>query len=304
MINSIADLRLFLAICDHGSIAGAARQMGMTPAAASKRLMAFEAQVGRRLFHRNTRSLALTAEGTTLHAYALGIVDRADEAEGMVSGAGGLAGRLRITASATFATLYLGPALDSFMRRHPRLVIDLDLTDRVVDLVAEGVDVAVRYGNLQDSRLVARRLLGGRQILCAAPAYLDTRGRPATPQDLSDHACIALEPDPQWKLARGAETQAVRMRPVFRSSLGTMVRDMALRGHGIALLADWLVAEDLREGRLEPVLPEWSTDPVAIHAVYASREHLPARVRLFIDHLLAHFAPGARDEGKNGMEQA
>jgi LysR family transcriptional regulator, transcriptional activator for dmlA len=289
VIDSILDLRLFVAIRDHGSIAAAARHAHMTPAAASKRLLAMEAQIGRRLFHRSTRSLTLTADGAALHSHAVAIIDRAEEAHGMLSGADGLVGRLRVTASATFGALYLGAALDAFMREHPRLVIDVDLTDRVVDLVAEGVDVAIRYGNLQDSRLVARRLLEGRQILCASPEYLAERGQPEEPADLAEHDCVSLEANPRWHIARGDEEAVVQMRPKFRSSLGAMVRDLTLRGHGVALLADWLVAGDVARGALVPVLPAWSSHPVALHAVYASREHLPARVRVFIDDLVRHF---------------
>jgi LysR family transcriptional regulator, transcriptional activator for dmlA len=290
MIDSILDLRLFVAIRDHGSIAAAARHARMTPAAASKRLLAMEAQIGRRLFHRSTRSLTLTADGAALHAHAVAIIDRAEEAAGMLSGADGLAGRLRITASATFGALYLGTVLDAFMRVHPKLTIDVDLTDRVVDLVAEGVDVAIRYGNLQDSRLVARRLLEGRQILCASPDYLAVRGHPAEPSDLDLHDCVALEANPRWHIMRGESEAVLQMRPKFRTSLGAMVRDLTLRGHGVALLADWLVAGDIARGALVPVLPDWSSHPVALHAVYASREHLPARVRVFIDHLVEHFS--------------
>jgi LysR family transcriptional activator of dmlA len=292
MLNSISDLRLFLAILEHGSISAAAAQSRLTAAAASKRLMALEDGIGKRLFHRSTRALRPTSDALEFVPLVRALVARADDADRFLGGSGEVSGHLRLTASATFADRFLGPVLDTFLRLHPKVTIDVDLTDRVLDLISEGVDVAIRYGNLEDSRLVARRLLKGRQILCASPQYLDQFGRPEKPDDLLTHRCLVLGSNDRWRIEHHGQWETAHVSPAFTSSMGAMVRQMAIRGHGVALLADWLVSQDLSEGALEQVLPSLLTAEVGIYAVYPSRDHMPTRLRILIDHLVSSLGDG------------
>ena len=299
MLNSISDLRLFLAILEQGSISAAAAQSRMTPAAASKRLMALEDGIGKRLFHRSTRALQPTSDALEFLPLVRVLLAKADDADRFLGGSSDVSGHLRLTASATFADRFLGPVLDAFLRLHPKVTVDVDLTDRVLDLISEGVDVAIRYGSLEDSRLVARRVLKGRQILCAAPRYFDEFGRPKKPADLLAHRCLVLGNNDRWRIQYHGQWKTVHVSPTFTSSMGAMVRHMAIRGHGIALLADWLVNQDLAEGALEQVMPGLLTPEVGIYAVYPSRDHMPTRLRVLIDHLVSSLADETGEAPQN-----
>ncbi len=293
MFASLEDLSLISAINEAGSVRAAADRMTLTPAAASKRLSALEDKMGLRIFNRTTRRLSPTAEGERLLAHAEAILAAVAEAEDDLSGRGGtLSGSLRLTASATFGSLFLIPAIAAFLERHPTLHVSLDLTDGIVDLTAEGIDLALRHGALPDSRLVASRLVASRRLVCATPGYLERHGRPEHPNDLVGHRCLPLGPELRWALTQDRHTVTVPVKGPFTCTMGEGLRQMTLTGAGVALLTDWLVCRDLAEGRLVSVLEDWRVEPEhALYAVYPSRVHLPRKTRAFIDHLRASWTP-------------
>lgn len=310
MADRLSDLGLFLRILDRGSISAAARSLGISTAVASQRLARFEAALGVRLVHRTTRRLSATREGTELAAHGRPLIEDLDAlTAGLRGGAGEVSGVLRITAPASFGRLYLSPVLPAFLARHPALALQAHLSDDVIDLLACGIDLALRIGSLEPSSLVARRLADDHRVLVAAPSYLAQRGAPRTPADLAHHDCLLLMSSAgttgihdRWQLrdARGRET-SVRVAGRFVSSLGEVVRDAAVAGLGIALHSEWMVCDELRAGRLARVLPGHAPPPAGIYAITPPRRLVPARVQVFIDFLADQFAtapPWQRDPGR------
>lgn len=290
-MDRLDDLALFLRVLDQGSISAAARSLDLSPAMASQRLARLEQALGVRLLHRTTRRLHPTPEGLALAEQGRGLVGDLDTLFGSLQASGEqIRGQLRVTTSATFGRLYLSPLLLEFMDRHPQLQVNVDLNDRVVDLVSEGFDLAVRIGALDDSALVARSLAPNRRVLVASPDYLARRGTPQRPTDLAEHDCLILTGahgrQDQWTLgdARGGET-TVRVRGRIESNFGELLRDAAVAGRGIASHSTWHVAGDLRTGRLQQVLPDFPLATTAIWAVMPQRRLVPLRVRALVDFL-------------------
>ncbi|MBZ8142654.1 LysR family transcriptional regulator [Rubrivivax gelatinosus] len=298
-MDRLDDLNLFLRVLDEASISAAARALDLSPAVASQRLARLEKDLGVRLLHRTTRRLHPTPEGLALAEQGRGLVADLDALVGGLRQSGGqVAGTLRVTTSATFGRLYLSPLLPEFLALHPQLRISVDLDDRVVDLVSAGYDLAIRIGALDDSTLVARRLAPNRRVLVASPDYLKRRGTPQVPADLAAHDCLLLTGtqgrQTHWLLAdgHGGET-AVRVRGRVESNFGELLRDAAVAGAGIALHSTWHVAEDLRAGRLQLVLPDYPPATTGIWAVMPQRRLLPPRVREFVEFLAGRFGDGA-----------
>ncbi|WP_285424754.1 LysR family transcriptional regulator [Pseudomonas sp. efr-133-TYG-103a] len=286
MLDSIDDLRFFAEVYASGSIRAAAEKLGISPAGGSKRLLGLEDRIGHRLFNRTTRRLSPTTYGEHFHPHVLTILEGVDAAQRVLANDADIAGRLRITASATLARSYLSEVVSSYLNRYPKVSVELDLTDRMVDLIAEGVDLAIRYGALEDSTLIAQQITPCRRLVCASPAYWRDHGMPSSPAQLSAHTALIIGAQRRWVFARDDVQEAVRMRGRFAASMGEVVKQMALDGHGVALLADWHVAEDLRAGRLVEALADWSVEPpIGIFAVYPSRENVSPAVRSFIAHL-------------------
>ena len=290
-MDRLDDLALFLRVLDQGSISAAARSLDLSPAMASQRLARLEQALGVRLLHRTTRRLHPTPEGLALAEQGRGLVDDLGTLFGSLQDSGQqVGGTLRVTTSATFGRLYLSPLLLEFLDRHPQLQVNVDLNDRVVDLVSEGFDLAIRIGALDDSTLVARSLAPNRWVLVASPDYLARRGRPQLPSDLEAHDCLVLTGasgrQDQWTLGdgRGGET-TVRVRGRIESNFGELLRDAAVAGRGIALHSTWHVAGDLRAGRLQQVLPEHPPATTGIWAVMPQRRLVPPRVRALVDFL-------------------
>ena len=288
-MSRIDDLQLFLRVFDAGSISAAARRLDLSVAVASQRLRALEQSLGVRLFHRTTRSLTPTAEGLALAEQGRPLVD---DLQTLISGLGeagtAVTGTLRLTTSATFARQYVSPLLPAFMRRHPQLRLSVDLSDQMHDLVTAGFDLALRIGAMEDSSLVAKRLAANRRVLCASADYLRRRGAPARPEDLAQHDCLILVGSQGradvWRMKdkRGREV-AVRVDGPLDSSQGEVLRDAAVAGMGIAIHSTWHVADDLRAGRLQLVLPDCKLPETGIHAVMPQRRLVPARVTAFVD---------------------
>ncbi|SIQ49837.1 LysR family transcriptional regulator [Solilutibacter tolerans] len=288
-MDRLDDLALFLRVLDQGSISAAARQLDLSPAVASQRLARLEQSLGVRLLHRTTRRLHPTAEGLALAEQGRGLVDDLDTLFGSLQATNtGVAGTLRIAASATFGRLYLSPLLNEFMARHPRLRVSVDLSDQMVDLVSDGFDLGIRIGALADSSLVAKRLAENQRVLVASPAYLARRGTPETPKDLAEHDCLILTGaqgrQDQWVLGdgRGGEVR-VRVHGRLESNLGELLRDAAVAGEGIATHSLWHIADDLRSGRLVTVLADYPLAPTGIWAVMPQRRLIPPRVSHFVD---------------------
>ncbi len=296
-MDRIADLQLFLRVLDSGSISAAARSLDLSVAAASQRLKRLETALGVKLLHRSTRQLRATPEGAALAEQGRGLIEDLEAlTSSLRKAAKEVTGTLRVTVPAAFGRLYISPLLPEFLQRHPALRVAIDMNDTMSDLIGEGLDLAIRIGQLQDSSLIARRLAANRRVLCAAPAYLKRRGSPKHPEDLRNHDCLLMlgpkGPRDQWLLTShdGTET-SVRVRGKLESNMGEVIRDAALAGLGISLHSVWHVCDDLRAGRLQRVLPDYQLPDSGIYAVMPPRRLMLPRVRAFIDFLSEHLDP-------------
>ncbi|CAG2134708.1 LysR family transcriptional regulator [Cupriavidus numazuensis] len=294
-MDAFSDLAFFVLLVKRGSLAGAAQQIGITPSAASKRLAALESRLGVRLLHRTTRRLSVTQEGEAYLAQGGRILAELEELEqGLAGSRVTPQGLLRVNATLGFGRRHLAPAVAAFLRKHPQVEVQLELSDRPLNLAEQGFDIGVRVGGLPDTRLSARRLAGNRRLLCASPQYLAAHGMPASPRELAQHRCIVIRESDEtygtWQLYAGTRQETVKVRGPATTNDGETAVGWALEGLGVLLRSEWDVAPLLRTGRLQPVLPEWSAAPADIFAVYLSRDHLSARVRAFIDFLAERFA--------------
>lgn len=289
----LQQLASFVAVVNAGSFVGAAEALDLSKAALSRHVTDLETQLGVRLLHRTTRRLSLTDEGQRFHARATELLAMAGELESETSaGSGEAAGVLRINAPLTFGNLHLAPLWPGFLAANPKVTLDVTLNDRVVDLVEEGYDVAVRITNLASSQLVSRRLATTRVVLCASPAYLAAHGTPSHPRELAGHEVVSYAywtGGDDWRFT-GADGEArVRVQPRIHTNSGDTCRIAALRGQGVVLQPDFLIGDDLRRGDLVEVLPGWRSLELGIHAVYASRKHLPMKTRRLVDFLVDAF---------------
>jgi DNA-binding transcriptional LysR family regulator len=276
------DYFLFARVVAAGSLSAAARDMGISPAMASKRMARLEARLGAKLIHRPTRRLALTERGEGFHRDVLGILAAVEAAENRLRGPGdGLSGPLRLSAPTSFGRMHLAPHLKPFLDRHPGLNLTLDLSDGFSDLIAEKIDLAIRISSGVGPGLEAQRLATSRRILCASPAYLEAHGAPASLSDLSSHRLLAASGQLPWRLTSGKRQIEAAGVSHVRTNSSEVVRELALSGLGIALRSLWDVSEELASGRLVQVLPEieGSAD-VGIYAVRPRGEPSAAVVAL------------------------
>jgi len=290
----LANVNVFVQAVRLGSLAAASRYLGLAPMATSRRLAALEAELGKRLLHRTTRALALTIEGETFLPHAQAMLDHAEAAVQALGGpSGGALGCLRVTASGPFGRKMISPLLPELLRRNPGLSIDLDLSDRVEDIVAKGWDVAIRIAPLRENGLVASRLADSPRVLCAAPVYLADHPAPTSLSALAAHDCLLHSGSTHWSFERaGRSVQQSVSGPVASSSL-EVLRDACLRGLGIGLFSAWYVAEDLSAGRLVPIaLDDAVCRPLNIWAVYPTASMVPQRVRLFVEALKRQLSGG------------
>lgn len=292
------DLRLFQHVARGGSFTAAARQLALTPAAVSAAIKRIEAGLQRRLVERSTRTLRLTPEGERFLATCDALLARwAEDLAGLRAAPGEVDGEVRLAAPADTTYQFLSPWLAPWLAAHPGLRLSLHVSDRLHDVKREAVDLAVRYGALPDSALVARRLCSGPRVLVAAPAYLRRRPPPRQPADLAGHDCLSWmidgQPHRDWRFWRGrsrrGEAQTVRVGGSLCGD-GALARQWALAGRGIAFKALCDVIDDLDAGRLVALLPGYRSDEVPVHALLPSREYVPLRVRVVLDRLAAQFA--------------
>ncbi|WP_398500130.1 LysR family transcriptional regulator [Variovorax sp.] len=306
-MNSLAlergDLALALAIREHGSLAGAAGALDVVPSVVTKRLGALEARLGQRLFDRTTRRLSVTAEGEAVCRHAKQLLEGFAALEGELGERQNeLTGAVRLAATFGFGRRWLGPALAEFQAGHPALRIELQLTERLPDLGAEGYDGALWLWAVQQrhaSDWVSRRIARNQRVLAAAPSYLARRGTPASVEALATHDCLVARENGElhrqeyalWSLRHGRDgsTARVRVQGSLSSNSGEMVRDWCLAGHGIMLRSLWDIAPQLASGALVRVLPQYAMPDADIHWIAPWRPKTPRRVRLLVDHLAERF---------------
>ncbi|MEY4748362.1 MAG: hypothetical protein RIQ60_576 [Pseudomonadota bacterium] len=286
-------LQVFVAVVDAGSFVSGAEQLGLSKAAVSRHVSELEAHLGVRLMNRTTRRLSLTVAGETFLASARELLAGFTEAEAAISSQSGEAiGLLKLNVPVSFGLLHLAPLWAGFLAQHPSVQLDVTLSDRVVDLVDEGYDLAVRITRLPASSLVSRRLTSTRMVLCATPEYLRRHGTPGHPAELAQHAVMAyslLSLGENWAFEGPDGPVTVKISPRLRTNSGDTCRSVALAHGGIVLQPTFLVGAELVSGELVEVLPQYRSIELDVYAVYPSRKHLAPKVRLLVDYLVEAF---------------
>lgn len=288
-------LTAFVRVVETGSFARAAERLDRSVSAVSRAVAELETHLGARLLNRTTRRLSLTETGQAFHERAVQLLADLEEAEAAV-GASTLEprGTLKLTCATTFGIRHLAPAIAAYAQRHPRVRFDVELSDRVVDLVEEGFDLAIRIGTVRSQALIARRIGTTALVCCAAPAYLERHGAPEAPQDLARHACLTYAYSQErnvWRFTdRDGVVQAVTVSGPAHSNNGALLTALAVAGMGVHLEPDFVVAPHVRAGRLVRILRGYAPEAGSINAVYPSRRHLSAKVRSFIDFVAERFA--------------
>jgi len=296
-MNKFIEMEAFVAVVQAGSFVKAADALGMSKAAVSRYVAQLESRLGVRLLQRTTRTLSLTPEGEAFHLHCRELLDGLEAAETEISSQNEQAsGRLRINVPVSFGLLHMAPLWPRFMARHPKVMLDVTLADRVVDLVDEGFDMAVRIARLPNSTLVSRRLASTRMVLCASPAYLHARGVPRHPSELAAHDVITYSlfaMGEQWEFTGAEGPVSVRVTPRMRSNNGDTCRAAALSDLGLVLQPTFLVGPDLAAGTLVEVMPEWQSVTADIHAVYPTRKFVSPKVRMMTAFLIEAFSAPA-----------
>ncbi len=292
-MDKFHEMQTFAAVVDAGSFVGAADALEMSKPAVSRYVGELEARLGLRLLHRTTRKLSLTEEGEVFYARCKELLFGIDEAEAEITSRSGQAvGLVKINAPVTFGILHLAALWGEFKAQHPKVLLDVTLADRVVDLVEEGFDIAIRIARLPSSSLISRKLATTRMVLCASPAYLQRAGTPRHPAELAGHAVLAYSywsTRDEWQFEGPGGTVAVTTQPCLRTNNGDTCRAGALQHQGIVLQPTFLVGEDLRSGALVELMPEFRSIELGIHALYPTRKHVSPKVRLLLDFLVESF---------------
>ncbi len=292
-MDRFLEMQTFNAVVDAGSFVKAADALGMSKAAMSRHVGDLESRLGVRLLHRTTRRLSLTEEGQVFFARSKELLASVDEAEMEISSRTGAAsGLLRVNAPVTFGIRHLAPLWGEFRTRYPKVALDVTLADRVVDLVEEGCDVAIRIAILPNSTLISKRLATTRMVLCASPKYLAAHGVPNRPDELAAHAVISyryLSTRDEWHFDGPQGSVSVKTRPCMHTNSGDTCRAAALAHQGVILQPTFLVGDDLAAGTLVELMPEFRSIELGIYAIYPTRKHVSPKVRAFIDFLTQHF---------------
>jgi DNA-binding transcriptional LysR family regulator len=294
-VDKFKQLESFVAVATLGSLSAAARADGIAPAMMGRRISALEARLGIKLLNRSTRRLSLTSEGNALLEEAQRILRDLNETEARLSqGSIRPEGHLRISAPAGFGRRHVAPLIPEFVTAYPEVSVTLDLSDRLVDLIEERYDCAIRIGELDDSQFIGLRLADNQRVVVAAPQYLAKHGRPATPDDLARHNCLSFgiqgNQSRGWLLRYNGEVRAFRVKGSLACSDGSVLHQWTLAGFGLAWRSLWEVRDDLAHGRLVSVLDDYAAPPNGVFAILPERKHLPLRVRLFIDTLKSRYA--------------
>ncbi len=298
MANEATDLRFFVALTEAGSLAAAARRLDVTPSAVSQHLRQLERRLGLHLVHRSARSFSLTDEGQLFYAGAIDLLAQFELlTERLRTRSGQVVGKLNVCGPLGFGRSYLAPALADFHTLHAGLSVSLTLSDDVPASDAQNFDLVVHIGHLPDSRMVAHPIAPNLRYLCASSAYLARRPAPATPEDLALHDCLVLRENHEdvtmWRLRRNRKDVSVRVPSTLCSNDGEVVKCWALAGKGIMLRSEWDVADQLLDGRLVRVLPDWKLPAADVVALVDHRTGMSARVRIFLLFLQQRFVPKA-----------
>jgi len=295
-MDSVSDLAFFVELVKRGSLAALAREWGMTPPAITARLAQLERRLGVRLLNRTTRRISVTHEGEVYLATGARLLSELQELEQTVSSSRAIPkGLLRVNATFGFGRRHIAPAIVAFARRYPQVEVQLDLTDSPVNLADQAFDVGIRFGTLPDSRLVARKIVANRRLLCAAPAYLAEHGSPLKPRDLQAHRCIVLRESAAafgtWHFVRGNKEETVKVRGTLSTNDGEAGVLWALEGFGILMRSEWDIHAHLEEGKLVPLLQDWELPSADVFAVYPERTNLSAKVSAFVAFMVEWFGP-------------
>ena len=299
-MDTVSAMIVFARVVEASGFSEAARRMGLSKSAVSKQIAALEDRLGARLLNRTTRKLSLTEAGAALYERCARIAAEVEAAEEAVSHLRAAPrGRLRVNAPMSFGLLHLAPALPDFLEHYPEVTVDLTLNDRFVDVVDEGYDVAIRVARLADSSLIARRLAPARLMACAAPSYLDRHGVPVTPADLVSHQCLLYSQSPanalgEWGFVDGrGQRHDVTVSGRFKANNGDAIRILILGESGIGLLPTFLIGQDVHEGRLVRVLPEFeAVYDGGVYAIFPHSRHLSPKVRALVDFVADRFGKG------------
>ncbi|MFZ2309296.1 MAG: LysR family transcriptional regulator [Rhodoferax sp.] len=293
-MDRFLEMQTFNAVVDAGSFVKAADALDLSKAAVSRYVVDMETRLGVRLLHRTTRKLSLTEEGQVFYARSKELLAELQEAEDEVTARSDAAsGLLRINAPFTFGILHLAPLWGEFKALHPKVSLDVTLADRLVDLVEEGYDVAIRIAKLENSTLVSKRLATTRIVLCASPQYLAQHGTPQHPSELINHAIISYSyrsAKDEWTFTGPQGTVSVKTKPCIHTNNGDTCRAAALSHQGVILQPTFLVGKDLADGSLVELMPSYRSEELGIYAVYPTRKHVSAKVRALIEFLATHFA--------------
>ncbi|MBH3412238.1 LysR family transcriptional regulator [Pseudomonas putida] len=287
-MNPYEDMRIFAQVMEAGSFTAAADRLGMSKQSVSRRLMQLEERLGVRLLNRSTRRLDATPLGQHYYQSALRLLGEVQQVEHDISGqAQALRGTLRLSAPLSFAMAHLGCLLTEFLQLHPQVDVEVDLSDRAVDLIGEGYDLALRIGALDDSSLVARRIADVERVYCASPAYLDARGVPTRPEQLAEHDCLPYghSRQVQWQFRQGGKAQAIQVTGRMRANNGELLREAAVAGMGVTYLPTFIVGQALADGRLVTVLDEWVPPALQLSAVYPQHRQVARPVQGFVSFL-------------------
>ncbi|MBN3722827.1 LysR family transcriptional regulator [Burkholderia sp. Ac-20379] len=301
-MDNLGDIRLFVEAAQLGSLSAAGRKLGLSPAAASARLVKLEGALSTQMFERSTRKLRLTDEGRLYLTHCQHALQTLDDARAALQlGRASIGGALRVSATSDFGRVVLRRWLDAFNDRHPQVALTLVLADSLSNLLHDDIDLAIRFGVPADSAMIARRLADNRRVLCASPAYIAARGMPAHPDELAAHDFILLRSAAgvanQWTFSRDGETvqftaPAERAR---QTNDGALAREWAVEGRGAVMKSIWDVGADLREGRLALLLPEWRCPDLPVHALFQRSQYMAPRVRALLDFLTERFGEAAAE---------
>jgi DNA-binding transcriptional LysR family regulator len=288
------DLAIFVRVVELGSLSAAGRDMRLSAAVVSNRIARLEKDVGTRLLNRTTRHVSLTEDGSRYYEHCVVILNELEQAESALDAiTAEPRGPIKVTVPTVFGRLHIAPHIPQFVEKHPQMQVRLHLTDMLVDLIQERIDLAIRIAELSDSTAIVRKLANNRRLIVAAPEYLERRGTPQVPEDLLDHNCLLLRfpgsKQYRWTLKGPDGPITLRVSGNMDCNSGEALRDWCLAGHGLALKSLWEVVDDLNDGRLVPVLTDYPPPSHGIYAPYPHSQHAPPRVRVFIDFLAEVF---------------
>lgn len=292
-MDTIAAIPVFVAVVQYGGFSPAARFLGISKSAVSKRITLLEQQLGVKLLHRTTRKLSLTEVGERYFEHALKATEAARDAEDAVAQLQGEPqGRLRINSPMSFGRLHMAPMIPEFLKRYPKISVDLVMDDKRLEMVSGGFDIAIRGGELSDSSLIARRLGRINSVLCASPEYLETQGYPLVLDDLLEHNCLSFSYSNdvrEWHFTKDNQRQSVMVSGNYQVNNSEALQEAVLRGLGIARLPTFVAGPDIRAGRLVVLFPEYQMPVQDYNAVFIERQYMPAKVRVFLDFAIEYF---------------